>query len=1429
MSAPIPYTVQSGETLQDIAKKLGIKDWTKLQEYHNAQAGSAQKTSATPYAGFKLLTPPQEEIYEMNGETPLPDPEEEQKNAAQKQDEEKKKEEEEKKDEQASKSEHDGKYFIVHNAKCICNQSFDQKEANLQVTSHSIIVLNDQEGKLAATEADKSFTPPMATFGKCLKKPMPGGGYYDCALTPAPKWDKTYESTQVMGKNTLTEISKLKCTMGGVITIVTHGQTDAVSNAHADNTNPVELAMVNPAIEPPKKKEEYPVVTSISLTEVEDRPNFAKLDSKNKNEVVYLRRYEEVSFKANLKSGNKQLTSWMVYSDHQGKKENRLFLREQIGVEFSQSFADFGKFRIEGYGKPKKAEFEKGKYDKCDPTCSIDVEVIQNTLLDIECTSADFTSRIDSSKNRKFRKGVPSVFKAKFFIQELTEQEKSKLTWSVQDGVGNTITEGVQASGNTLTFTPVNSKAKYTVIAQYINENGEAIEKKISGETEGNAVLGISHGAEIVRPGTSMSFSVSKMKYKFDEDNSPYGLTSDESSQIKWNLNGVFIGTGKNMTIPGSSLMTPGKYVIEAYSITANATGKNGRDEEDDWRFEVKENDVVSFTLSGVPKLGKPITATVDKMVFADLLPNESIHWSVASSKVTGKSITITPTVKGPLPVSCKINNRKGIQKTVNVVEAKITKGFWNDFGGSEISQAAWGQKVDFCVKGENIEGEEIELAIYDSDDMTDDDFGYSNTENKLKITGKDDKTFASHRIELSPKMKTRTTNSLSSEVKLYGKARLLGFEKSILKDITPLEKTSKYLSVNDKKSVYRAIIGEQNGRARHNPVDYDVLSWTYANTTYPKGTKLIVKIFEDINWSIDKECKELQSTGTVAEDGSLAVQINWGKLKEAKQNKKTKKYYAVIYDEKENKLLDGSSSETLCNTILIPQSTLIKEASYTGAVTVGSEQVTQQNTGKCFCNRDFKPEELEDMIKQLRVNRGGHGGNLTALWYNQTATNMNDKTLKSFTDEINSNFKHFGIKTCSQKMHFLAQASVETGEFSLSREKDDGSPLRYDPWRGHGLLQLTHEETYNKYAEVVGQSILKNPKKIAEDLHLTVHSGCWEWCEYKKMPSNKDSDAVKKWGVETAGKSLNELAAYGNTYLELISVLLNGRNKQGIPNNWAERESTYKYLRDSIFNYDIYHGDNTAVHSIDATDIVTFHIYADGSIEKHIPKNIKLEYREKYKYVYHDKENNEHDVCIVDIVKAQNWIVGAKAKEKDGIWEKRTAGGKTRYYKKGTGQVELVKFVVPLNYKQKGVNIKIGDNTTREYVNPIALASMLGAVAECGYDDFNFNGSASSDGTGAPSVTHVNGVAFDFRYLRKDKTGNNLHIDTHPNDLDVVRQERFMDALMSFGYSSFYSYNIILNGKKFILKNSTHLVDHNHHLHIKRDGYKPKFKEVKE
>lgn len=263
MAASIPYTVQSGETLQDIAKKLGIKDWAHLKEYHNQNSG--QPVSDIPYSGFTLMTPPQDEIYEINGETPPLDPAEEQKSAEETQQEEKKKEEEEKKQEESSKSEHYGKYFVVHNAKCVCDKAENPKQtADLQVTSHKIIVLNEQADKLAATEDDRTFLPPAATFGKCTLKPS-SGGYLPCQLAAAPKWSKTYDNTTVQGKKTLTEISELQCMMGGKITIDKHGQTDSVSNAHADNTNPLELAAVNPAIQQPKKPDLTPEIESVEI------------------------------------------------------------------------------------------------------------------------------------------------------------------------------------------------------------------------------------------------------------------------------------------------------------------------------------------------------------------------------------------------------------------------------------------------------------------------------------------------------------------------------------------------------------------------------------------------------------------------------------------------------------------------------------------------------------------------------------------------------------------------------------------------------------------------------------------------------------------------------------------------------------------------------------------------------------------------------------------------------------------------------------------------------------------------------------------------------------------------------------------------------------------------------------------------------------
>ena len=231
-----------------------------------------------------------------------------------------------------------------------------------------------------------------------------------------------------------------------------------------------------------------------------------------------------------------------------------------------------------------------------------------------------------------------------------------------------------------------------------------------------------------------------------------------------------------------------------------------------------------------------------------------------------------------------------------------------------------------------------------------------------------------------------------------------------------------------------------------------------------------------------------------------------------------------------------------------------------------------------------------------------------------------------------------------------------------------------------------------------------------------------------------------------------------------------------------------------------------------------TIYIYHDGKISK-----TPLTLLKKIRYVYIANDGEEHDLGKYNIVEAQKWNYGSKKYHQG--WKKITLNKKIRYYEYAKGKVKLIKFKLPLTYNSKSINIKLNDNSKREYINPESYACLIGALAEVGYDDVTLNGFTSEDGTGAPSLTHFNGIAGDFRYLRKDKKIAVLHINTSPDELDVERQEKFIDALVKFGWKSFYSYNIKINKKDFRLKKSTHLADHHHHLHLRREKFKPNYK----
>ena len=473
----------------------------------------------------------------------------------------------------------------------------------------------------------------------------------------------------------------------------------------------------------------------------------------------------------------------------------------------------------------------------------------------------------------------------------------------------------------------------------------------------------------------------------------------------------------------------------------------------------------------------------------------------------------------------------------------------------------------------------------------------------------------------------------------------------------------------------------------------------------------------------------------------------------------------------------------------------------------------------KCFCNRDFEEKDVRKLVKLLKGTE--------TIWEGQALKggkraecNISDKSFGTLTKELNNAIKKYKINTCAQKMHFLAQVCEETGTFALSEETKSKYASSTSVYKGRGLLQLTGvkkegEDSYDSpgpykdYADYKGdQRIVKTPEIVANNVHYCIDSGAWIWSVNKKMTNNPKSAAIIKWGNETLGKSLNELAVYVDKYLELISVLLNGRNSEtGMPNGWAIRQSNYNTLKNFFFMYDRFHGDNHK--PADAEDIVTYHIYANGEIEKHIPKSIKSGYEKKYAYIYHDKSGSLHELGTYDIIPTQVY------------------GGV-----KGT-KVNLINLdKVKKSYKKENYQYTFNVDSPRKYVNEKTLASIFGAMLEVNYNDISCNGFSHPDGSSKPSVSHINGNNGDFKYLRKDKKlmfgdGTSLDISANPDMLDDVRQNKWNDALYKFGWKSMLGWTYKRNGKVNYLNHlPKNTKNHHHHLHVQ--GYKPSFKEIK-
>ena len=466
------------------------------------------------------------------------------------------------------------------------------------------------------------------------------------------------------------------------------------------------------------------------------------------NKKKYIRKGQEVTFSAKLKKGDGSLTSWIVYEGNQYDDDHIVKEEKQAGTEFTFTFEKVGEYTIISYGKREEIKKKtkcidnkssissktnnEGKEEilvnELDSNCAFRLEVIENTIVSIDCVENKIRNAVRrSTDNWELKKGTSVTFKANFYIEKPTEEELSSLKMFVLDSNKNIL---VAQEGNNISFIPENDNGTYTISAEHITSSGDKVTKEIIGKCILNNVISIKPDkpGELFRPNEEIIFKVDRMKFSAD---------LEDTSRIKWYLNTILKQEGGE-TFKFSS-DKKGVYFVEATNLEPNSSAKP--DEKDTWKLTITDNEVKSISIKGMPKVGRPFELKA-KTTFPDLTLEEmqKIKWYIPfnyKEKLGGsninprnktphfhntqrikdpRTIKITPSGAGTFKVSCRINS-EFVEENIEIVQPKISSPHWIDKDGSSgniLEKAGYYQEMYAYAKHIGLDEEEVILEVYD-------------------------------------------------------------------------------------------------------------------------------------------------------------------------------------------------------------------------------------------------------------------------------------------------------------------------------------------------------------------------------------------------------------------------------------------------------------------------------------------------------------------------------------------------------------------------------------------------------------------------------------------------------------------------------------------------------------------------------------------
>ena len=464
------------------------------------------------------------------------------------------------------------------------------------------------------------------------------------------------------------------------------------------------------------------------------------------NKKKYIRKGQEVTFSAKLKKGDGSLTSWIVYEGNQCDDDHIVKEEKQVGTEFTFTFEKVGEYTIISYGKREEIKKKtkcidnkssissktnnEGKEEilvnELDSNCAFRLEVIENTIVSIDCVENKIRNAVRrSTDNWELKKGTSVTFKANFYIEKPTEEELSSLKMFVLDSNKNIL---VAQEGNNICFIPENDNEEYTIVAEHITSSGDKVTKEITGKCVLNSVISIKADkpGELFRPNEEIIFKVDRMKFSAD---------LEDTSRIKWYLNGILKQEGGE-TFKFSSDKKD-EYFVEAANIKPNSS--DNKNDPDTCVFKVVDNEVKSISVKGMPKVRRPFELNA-KTTFPNLTLEEiqKIEWKIPfNCEEKGlnvnfpvrrpflyteivedgpRTIKITPLEAGTFKVSCRINSEI-VEKNIEIVQPEISSPHWIDKDGSSgniLKKAGYYQEMYAYVEHIGLDEEEVILEVYD-------------------------------------------------------------------------------------------------------------------------------------------------------------------------------------------------------------------------------------------------------------------------------------------------------------------------------------------------------------------------------------------------------------------------------------------------------------------------------------------------------------------------------------------------------------------------------------------------------------------------------------------------------------------------------------------------------------------------------------------